>query len=339
MTHLDAVRTHARGRWLDLLPRLAPHLGEAVARHPQHVPCPVHGGKDGFRLYDDAPETGGGICNTCGAFADGFKLLQWASDWAFRETLDAVADALGITPGATVAPLRRAPAPAHPVTPPQPEPRKVARLRRLRGESSPASSDDPVARYLAGRGVGLDGVAENTILTHPALGCWQGGQIVNQWPAMLALVMGPDGHPVALHATYLDPANPGKKAPVPSPRKLFAAGRGMTRGAAVRLYPMNGDRLAVAEGIETAMAVHALSGLPCWATISAGGLERVVLPTAAREVFICADHDENGTGQRAAERLAERLLAEGRVVRTALPPKPGTDFLDMLQAERGEVTA
>ena len=55
----------SRGRWLDIFRAFAPALDDACLRVGRHVPCPVHGGKDGFRLFEDAAETGGGICNTC----------------------------------------------------------------------------------------------------------------------------------------------------------------------------------------------------------------------------------------------------------------------------------
>ena len=43
-----------------------------------------------------------------------------------------------------------------------------------------------------------------------------------------------------------------------------------------------------------------------------------------------ADHDANGTGERAAHDAAARWLAEGRRVRIAMPPEPGADFNDVL---------
>jgi putative DNA primase/helicase len=58
-----------------------------------------------------------------------------------------------------------------------------------------------------------------------------------------------------------------------------------------------------------------------------------VLPREATHVVICADHDACGTGQRAAQDAAERWLAEGRHVRIALPPEPGTDMADALIAD------
>jgi putative DNA primase/helicase len=47
-------------------------------------------------------------------------------------------------------------------------------------------------------------------------------------------------------------------------------------------------------------------------------------------VLICADHDANGVGQRAAKEAADRFLAEGRRVRIAIPPDTDNDFNDLL---------
>jgi putative DNA primase/helicase len=84
----------------------------------------------------------------------------------------------------------------------------------------------------------------------------------------------------------------------------------------------------VAEGIETALAVHMLIGLPVWATVSAGGMEAVAIPADVHEIYICGDNDSNGRGQEAARKLAGRLLVEGRKVRVAIPVEPDTDWAD-----------
>ena len=64
-----------------------------------------------------------------------------------------------------------------------------------------------------------------------------------------------DRRPVTVHRTYV--AN-GVKAPVPGVKKLLSAG---VRGAAIRLFEPESE-LALAEGIETALAVHLRLGLP-----------------------------------------------------------------------------
>ena len=88
----------------------------------------------------------------------------------------------------------------------------------------------------------------------------------------------------------------------------------------------------IGEGIETAAAAMTATGLPGWAALSAGGIERLILPPLplAAVVIIAADHDRNGVGERAARAAAQRWLAEGRRVRIALPPVVGTDWNDVL---------
>ena len=60
----EIVRNAARGSWLSVLDSLAPELERAVSKPGRHIPCPVHGGKDGFKLFRNADTSGGGICNT-----------------------------------------------------------------------------------------------------------------------------------------------------------------------------------------------------------------------------------------------------------------------------------
>ena len=72
-----------------------------------------------------------------------------------------------------------------------------------------------------------------------------------------------------------------------------------------------------------------MTGTPTWSAICAGGLESLILPTEAREVIIACDADPRGI--RAANRAAQRWLAEGRKVSIARPPA-GLDFNDILMA-------
>lgn len=94
------VRDAAHGQWLAILLSLAPHLEAAIRKAGRHAPCPIHGGKDGFRLFKDTHLTGGGVCNTCGPKADGISLLMWCNGWDFPTALQHVAGLLGIEPEA-----------------------------------------------------------------------------------------------------------------------------------------------------------------------------------------------------------------------------------------------
>lgn len=99
----DIIREQAKGRWLEILGYLAfDFLAPAIRRPGKHVTCPIHGSSrkkgDGFRLFKDVNETGGGICNQCGSYPDGFSMLMWLYRWNFVEAQKHVAEYLRIAP-------------------------------------------------------------------------------------------------------------------------------------------------------------------------------------------------------------------------------------------------
>jgi phage/plasmid primase-like uncharacterized protein len=336
------VREHVIGRWLDVLSHLAPELEEALGRLGHHVPCPVHGGEDGFRLFANADMTGGGICNTCGANPDGFALLMWLKGWSFPDALRAVANALGLSEG------RAPPSRSHRVACAKERGRDptslLAAIDRV-WDQSLAPNDRraaPLRAYLERRGLAEARLDAGVVRFHLALGYWTRDgfgrpRCIGRLPAMVARVMGPDGPPLTLHRTYL--TREGGKAPVAEPKKLMAA-PGALSGGAIRLFASTKE-LGVAEGIETALAVHLWTGIPVWSAVSARMLEAVQLPPGIRRVVIWADLDRSGAGQYAAVRLRARLSAEGIETSVKLPPGPlpagakGLDWADLwLEARR-----
>ena len=94
------VKFSARGRWGSILSALAPQLQPALDRVGHHVACPVHGGKDGYRVFSDVDESGGSVCNTCGVHPDGFATLMWVTGQDFKEVLRSVSEylQLGVLP-------------------------------------------------------------------------------------------------------------------------------------------------------------------------------------------------------------------------------------------------
>jgi putative DNA primase/helicase len=182
-----------------------------------------------------------------------------------------------------------------------------------------------VERYLASRGLALP---DAPVLRYAASLRHLSGIHL---PAMIARIDNVDGRMTAIHRTWLRPDGSGK-ADIDRPRAALAP----TNGGAVRLGVIRaGDWLAVGEGIETTLSVMQACSLPGWAALSAGGIERLILPPEAHMVVIAADHDANGTGGRTAYAAAERWVAEGRRVRIPMPPEPGTDFNDVLMG-RGD---
>lgn len=226
-----------------------------------------------------------------------------------------------------------------PAPSPRPEPRLDEGRRRLLEDlwARAVPLDRPGAelgrRYLEARGLSLEAVlpALQSLRLHPGLEYREGEEVLGVFPALLARVEHPQHGLVALHRTYLAPDGRGK-AQVPSPKKLTRLVlEGGLRGAAIRLYASEGGVLAVAEGVETALAVREATGLPAWAAVSAGGLEAWEPPPGVGEVLIAADGDERGV--EAGKKLAKRLLALGIAARLAVPPD-GTDWLDVLVAKK-----
>lgn len=340
------VKARMDGHWLACLFDLATALHPALARPGRHVPCPVHGGADGFRVFKDVAETGGGVCNTCGNFPDGFALIAWVNSWTLAETLKAVARWIGLDTDRTgsaltprVAPAQAAPAQA---ADPERERRKLAAIW-----SSSSHLTGPALAYLACRGLAdlerrNDLPAVDVVRFHLSHDYWtqDDGKPVKlgAYPALVCRVQDPDGGGVALHLTYLQPNGNGKAAichpatgEVLPAKKLRSIAPSATNGGAIRLYPA-GTRLAVAEGIETALAVRiACPDLPVWAAVSAGGMARLIWPDGVTDLLILADNDESQTGQKAAKALANRAYAAGVRVRIAVPATVGSDWADVLQ--------
>lgn len=317
---VEAVKQRAQGRWTEVLASLG--VDERILKR-RPLPCPVcQSGVDRFQ-YTDRFGQGNYHCRKCGP-GGGFKLLQALRGADFNTVLCDVETALGMLPSARTADTD-APAPE----------RMKKLVQRIWDESRPVVEGDDVDRYLKSRGLVL-GTYPAAIRCHPALGYFQKdgaakARKVAEYPAMLACVRSADGDAVTLHRTYL---HDSRKLAAPDAKKVLCAG---FSGAAVRLGEP-ADELAVCEGIETGLAVMLATGKPVWAALSAGNLEKVVIPASVRQVCIYADNDADGdyTGQASAYALARRLKREEpkdtpRTVRVFPPKNPGADWADVWQ--------
>ncbi len=306
MNAIDDVTNAARGRWPGILAALG--VPDTLLTG-KHGPCPIcHAGKDRFR-FTNYKDEGRFICNQCGS-GDGFELLMKLNGWTFKQAADCVRRLVG-----SIEPVKF-----------KQETNPLPRLRMIAKSAVSATGENLVRSYLNLRGLKAIPAA---LSFHPGLGYFDGKEKIGTFPAMLAVIRDHTGEALTYHVTYL--SKDGKKAEVPKAKKILPPIRPIA-GGAIRLFKQ-APHIGLAEGIETAIAAHELSGLPVWATVSANGLETFVPPSGVEHVTIFCDNDSSFTGQQAAYALAKRLTNTKNIVCDVVVAKTvDGDFLDDLIA-------
>ncbi|MGH7091422.1 MAG: DUF7146 domain-containing protein [Stellaceae bacterium] len=273
--------------------------------------CPAHGSTGASLALRDGPD--GGLIVHCHADCTRADVL------AALRRLGLIGDG-----------PRRAASPP-PTASPADRERRIEAARKVWAAGRDARGT-PVAAYLRARGIDLppDHPAWRVLRWAPR--CWHSGERA-ELPAMVARVDGPDGETIGVHRTYL------RRDPDGTWHRRDRASLGPIGGGAVRLGALRPDApLIVAEGVESALAAILTPGLmlgcPAWAALSAGGIQALVLPDEAWDIVIAADHDANGTGERAARKAALRWVREGRRVRLVIPDRIGVDPNDLLREVR-----
>jgi putative DNA primase/helicase len=334
------VKAAAHGRWGGILSALAPQLQPALDRVGHHVSCPVHGGKDGYRVFNDVDDSGGGVCNTCGVHPDGFATLMWVSGMDFKEALKSVAEYLRV--GIIARPFGGRTISRQTRKGDDDEKSRQA-LNRVWNESIALSHSDaePARLYLARRGISIR--QPETLRLHSSLAYFEDRKEIGTFPAMLAMVQGHGGNAITIHRTYL--TADGYKAPVESPRKLmrYPSQRKLS-GGVIRLVEA-GAVLAVAEGLETALAVMEGTKMPVWCAVNAYLLEHFYPPPGVSQILVFADKDRpsaqhpRGHGQESARRLVQRLWERGIKASAIVPAgeipagQRSLDWLDILNRD------
>jgi putative DNA primase/helicase len=300
------TREMALNRWHGILPEFGIERRYLVNKHG---PCPICEGRDRFR-FDNKAGAGTWFCNQCGS-GDGFKLAQLFSGQAFSEVaaqIDKIVGNIDETP-----------------EPKSQDPGKVKRRLQMIGSELQAIGDlDPVGRYLRRRGI--KHIPRQFLRYHPSLAYYEDSKLTGRYPAMVAAFRHPSGSIETFHVTYL--TQDGEKAPVPSVRKVMGKQQGLS-GCAIRLSQIEAH-IGIAEGIETALSVTELFGIPCWACYSDNGVQSFEPPEGIRELTIYSDTDTNYAGQAAGTAAAKRLTRQGYTVHLARFLDPGKDYNDLL---------
>ncbi|TVS17232.1 MAG: hypothetical protein EA417_07400 [Gammaproteobacteria bacterium] len=310
----DDLRRRCEGRWQEIITALSHvDISEALGKLGRHVKCHHNHGKtkQQFRLFRDFQETGGGTCNTCGHYPNGFLLLTYLNGYDIKTAVKEVANYIRERE------IPQRPKPAKNAVPKKTfevDTRKVENLKKvwsgtidLRGTLG--------ERYLRARGITCELPNPQEVRFHPKLAYFDDdGGFVGTFPAIVSLLRScQKDYPLTIHRIYLDPK--GGKANVPGAKKLMsvpvesAIG---TLGAAIQLFPVQGSEIAVVEGVETGLAVRSMfPKLPVWAAFSAQVLTKFRPPAGVKTVHIFGDVDSSGAGQAAAAKLAVRLYKEG----------------------------
>lgn len=285
---------------------LANCLGARRSGNSYTANCPVCGYYGGLRFTDGNPDQQGRprILARCYGAGCSFREIMVACRESYSENRSLTCTSRSVARG-QARPSR------------QDDDDLGEATRRLWSRARPPAGT-PVEMYLSARGI--TGRIPAAIRYLPDAKHTESGE---RLPCMIAAIRRwPGDEVVAVHRTFLA-ADGRTKASVEPARKSW----GSPTGGAVRLGKMCGEIIA-AEGIETALSASELIGLPAWAALSAGGIEKLILPPGI-SVVIVADHDQ--VGLAAAHRAATRWRADGRTVRILAPMAAGCDANDTLR--------
>jgi putative DNA primase/helicase len=331
--NLDTLE-RATGRWHQILP----HFGvPQSALTKRNGPCPNCGGKDRFR-FTDKEGSGSYICNQCGHGGSGILLIRKMRDWTHKQACDAIDEIIG-----TDAPPPEVVARYHEL-PRTDDEKNRRRIYRALEEANDTGIAD---LYLKKRGLSVTSSLirgqhhcpyyEEVIRTPEEIAAKPNAKkrfkLVGKFKAMVVPVAGADGSLQSVHRVYDADLGTDEKGE-PRPRKKTLPPVTTIKGGAVRLFECD-EELAIAEGIETSLAVHELFGVPVWSCLTANGIESFEPPKGLLRLQIYGDNDATMTGQMAAYALAKRALRADIAVEVHIPPQVGRDWLDVLNEQKG----
>lgn len=349
----DLVKSEAANHWPSIIGSMFPDLANVMERPgDQRCACPIHGSSkgaagDGFRLFADFAKTGGGICNSCGAFPTGIDLVMFLAGCDKFAAVDLLKKKMGLgTSGREFIKPRRFSAPIV-----QPKDEKLEALKieqrkkllaRIWAEAKPLSelseNHQAIAYMRDTRGISAESFLrrQRHIRFHPEL-YFARSEIEDQppisFPGIVSMMHGAGGKAVGLHRIFLDHDKP-QKAPVERPKKILRCLEQKLNGAVRIIGRVHATtHVNVCEGIETGLAISYAIGHPVFAAGYATLVQSWKAPEFARTATIWADREEGKAGINHARKLKERMLEEGIRCRILLPdfrPTASEDWNDVV---------
>lgn len=303
----------AIGRW----PEIFEYYGLPPVTGKNHFKgeCPLCGRRGKLRI-DDKNGTGSYIC-VCGA-GDGWAMLTKATGKDFKTLAPEVDRLIGnVFVRSDDTPLEK----SQTMSSREKVIRKFPTLAQLRGTDA--------AKYLLNRGItSLPTDAVRYCDTQRAL-----GKVLQ---AIYSLATDDKGTLCYLHRTLLDG---DKKADIgASQKKLMKLQEDSylehANSVAIRMFPV-ATTLGIAEGIETALSCHQITGCNTWAVLNATFMKKFRVPRGVSHLIIFADRDNNATGQMAAYHCANaNLMAKNDLQKVSIRWPQCGDFNDLLTEGR-----
>jgi putative DNA primase/helicase len=310
MSALPELKDQCSGKWASVLVCLG--LDEKVF-NGRHQPCIYCGGKDRARWIKQKEFY---LCNQCGSHTPSDMAIHILGR-PFKETALEIRKIIGGVRMEVVKTVDKT---------------KENRIHidRIRDGLKPINGECAASRYLANRGLKV--LPSKDLYFHPGVDYYMNGQGAIH-PAMVGIFRNVDSKGSTLHITFL--TKDGKKADVENPKKIMPVVLPLP-GCAIKLFEPDNGVLAVAEGIETSIAIRQMDALPVWACGNASQMASLDVPESVNELVIYADEDESFTGQQAAYTLAKRMKAKGKQVKVirlfdrkpVIDPGEKYDFLE-----------
>lgn len=287
----------AIGKWKGILRHFG--VSEEYLQN-RHGPCPMCGGKDRYR-FDDKDGKGTYYCSGCGA-GDGMKLLLELTGLDFKDAAKQV-DALVGNIKSVV----------------EEKPKDNGRIAWVTRNMIPARSCPEVLDYLRNRNL----PCSSGLFAVPKMKYYEGRKLEGEFCSLISPFKAVSGELITYHVTYI---KNGQKAHVNAPKKVLTPLSDMS-GGCLRICGQF-ETMGLAEGVETALAVMRDFKLPCWASSTAGMMEKFAPPEGVRKLIIFGDNDANYAGQKSAYIIANKLSLQGYEIEVRLPEIVG-DFADL----------